>query len=256
MAEGIFKRLEVKYLLSEDQYIKLRKRLADYMQDDEYGLSTISSIYYDTDNYDVIRTSLEKPEYKEKLRLRVYGEVKPDSTAYLELKKKYDGVVYKRRITLKLNEALNYLNNGVYPSKDSQILREIDYFIKYYRPTKKTYIAYDRIAMYGLKDPDLRITFDKEIRASFDKETPEDPKDTKPVIAKGERLMEIKAQGSMPLWLVNILSELKIYPSSFSKYGMACKTYLDYGKKSVSLNVKGAVTDGRYTVKENAQYVR
>ena len=163
MAEGIFKRLEIKYLLSEDQYIKLRKRLAHYMQDDEYGLSTISSIYYDTDNYDVIRTSLEKPEYKEKLRLRVYGEVKPDSTAFLELKKKYDGVVYKRRITLKLNEALNYLNNGIYPSKDSQILREIDYFIKYYRPTKKTYIAYDRIAMYGLKDPDLRITFDKEI---------------------------------------------------------------------------------------------
>ena len=254
MAEGIFKRLEVKYLLSEEQYNRLRVKLRGHMQDDEYGLSQISSIYYDTDNYDVIRTSLEKPSYKEKLRLRVYGEVTKDSKAFLELKKKYDGVVYKRRITLPLKEALDYLNKGIYPSKDSQILKEIDYFIRYYRPARKTYIAYDRIAMYGLEDKELRITFDKDIRAAFDTDLMEPPKELKTVVGNGNRLMEIKVQGAMPLWLTEALSELKIYPVSFSKYGMACRNYLDYGKKSIALSQAAAVAD--YTGKERTEYVR
>ncbi len=229
------------------------------MQDDEYGLSTISSIYFDTDNYDVIRTSLEKPVYKEKLRLRVYGKVKDDSKAFLELKKKYEGVVYKRRVVLTLKEAMDYLNKGIYPVEDSQILREIDYFIKMYKPTRGTYIAYDRIAMYGLEDKDLRITFDKDIRVSFDRNSIVPPEDVKPVTKEGERLMEIKAQGAMPLWLTSALSELRIYPVSFSKYGMAAKTYLDYGRKSVAMNLRAA-EDAQKIVnvqtQEGAVYVR
>ncbi|MCR4728324.1 MAG: polyphosphate polymerase domain-containing protein [Lachnospiraceae bacterium] len=237
MAQCIFKRLEIKYLLSEKQYNQITDRLSSHMEVDEYGLSTISSIYYDTENYDIIRTSLEKPEYKEKLRLRTYGEVKDDSVAFLELKKKYDGVVYKRRITLPLKEAEDYLNHGIYPSKDSQILREIDYFIKMYKPTGRTYVAYDRIAMYGIEDESLRITFDKNIRTAFDRGSLRSGKEGSPVIKEGERLMEIKASGAMPMWLVNILSDLKIYPVSFSKYGTACKLYMDYGKASVEYSV-------------------
>jgi hypothetical protein len=230
MAQCIFKRLEIKYLLSEKQYNQIKDRLSSHMEVDEYGLSTVSSIYYDTENYDIIRTSLEKPEYKEKLRLRTYGEVKEDSTAFLELKKKYDGVVYKRRITLPLKEAEDYLNKGIYPCKDSQILREIDYFIRTYKPARRTFVAYDRVAMYGKEDKDLRITFDKDIRTAFDTGNLKEGIATKPVTGRGERLMEIKVAGAMPMWLVNILSELKIYPVSFSKYGTACKLYMDYGK--------------------------
>ncbi len=227
------------------------------MQDDEYGLSTISSIYFDTDNYDVIRTSLEKPVYKEKLRLRVYGKVTGNSNAFLELKKKYEGVVYKRRITLKLKDAMDYLNKGIYPAENSQILKEIDYFLKMYKPTRGTYIAYDRIAMYGLEDKDLRITFDKDIRVAFDRTSIEPPEDVKPVTKEGERLMEIKVQGAMPLWLTEALSELKIYPVSFSKYGMAAKTYLDYGKKSIELNFENEKQNTiNRRLKEDTVYVR
>ena len=227
------------------------------MQDDEYGLSTISSIYFDTDNYDVIRTSLEKPVYKEKLRLRVYGKVTGNSNAFLELKKKYEGVVYKRRITLKLKDAMDYLNKGIYPAENSQILKEIDYFLKMYKPTRGTYIAYDRIAMYGLEDKDLRITFDKDIRVAFDRTSIEPPDDVKPVTKEGERLMEIKVQGAMPLWLTEALSELKIYPVSFSKYGMAAKTYLDYGKKSIELNFGNEKQNTmNRRLKEDTVYVR
>ena len=246
MAQCIFKRLEVKYLLSEKQYNQIRERLSGRMEVDEYGLSTISSIYYDTENYDIIRTSLEKPAYTEKLRLRTYGEVREDSTAFLELKKKYDGVVYKRRITLPLKEAMDYLNKGIYPSKDSQILREIDYFIKHYEPERKTYVAYDRIAMYGIEDEALRITFDKNIRTAFDRDDLLQGPEGTPVIKEGERLMEIKAAGAMPLWLVNILSDLEIYPVSFSKYGTACKLYMDYGKASVEYSVPAAAFGDKF----------
>ncbi len=229
MAQSIFKRVEVKYLLTKIQYNQIRERLIPYMQDDEYGLSTIQSIYYDTENYDIIRDSLEKPVYKEKLRLRAYGtDITEDKRVFLELKKKYEGVVYKRRITLTYKEAIDYMEKGIYPKEDSQILREIDYFIKFHNPTRRTFIAYDRIAMYGKENKDIRITFDKSLRTIFDKENFNAERKGEYLLEQGERLMEIKVPGAMPLWLVNILSELKIYPHSFSKYGTACKKFIAY----------------------------
>lgn len=229
MSQNTFKRVEIKYLLTKDQYLAIREKLADYMEEDEYGLSTIQSIYYDTENYDLIRDSLEKPVYKEKLRLRAYGkEITDDTNVFLELKKKYEGIVYKRRISLPYGEAINYLENGVYPKKDSQILKEIDYFIKYHNPTRRTYISYDRIAMYAKADKDLRITFDKSIRATFERNSFKEGKKGEFLLNDGERLMEIKVAGAMPLWLTGILSELEIYPNTFSKYGKACRMFLAY----------------------------
>ena len=222
MAKDIFKRLETKYLLTKEQYRGVRKALEPYMRDDEYGLSKITSIYYDTPNYDLARESMEKPVYKEKLRLRAYGQVTPESTVYLELKKKYDGVVYKRRISLSYSEADLYLKRGIYPDTDSQIMKEIDYFFKYYDATLPTYVEYMRIASFAPENPDIRITYDTDIKVKYNEGCLLNGKDAKPITSDDTVLMEIKAPGAMPLWLTRALSDHKVYPHSFSKYGTAC----------------------------------
>ena len=156
----VFKRYEKKYLLKGDEYQKVREYLKDRMKVDEYGLSTICNIYYDTPNYDLITRSIEKPIYKEKLRLRSYGIPKEDDTVFLEVKKKYDGIVYKRRIPMKLKDAKESFKQRKIVGADGQIARELDYFLEHYDLKEGTYLAYDRIAMYGIEDPDFRITFD------------------------------------------------------------------------------------------------
>lgn len=222
MAQNTFKRIEIKYLLSEEQYNSLMKILEEYMEVDKYGLSKITSLYFDTEGYDIIRESLEKPQYKEKLRIRGYGEMNENSKVFLELKKKYKGTVYKRRIELTYKEAMDYLNDGVKPQTESQILNEIDYFINFYKPNKRTYIEYMRIALYGKEDRQFRITFDKDIKAKFDEQSLLGVTPDKVLLGEKEYLMEIKGALSMPNWLSSALSELKIYPGSFSKYGTAC----------------------------------
>ena len=169
--QEIFKRIEIKYLLDETTYRRLRERLENIAEVDRYGESSILNIYYDTPDYRLIRTSLEKPDYKEKLRLRSYNIPTKESPAFIEIKKKYDGVVYKRRIDMKYGEALKYLNEGAEAPKDSQIKREIDYMMSYYQGLKPMMaISYDRIAMFGKEDPELRITFDRNIRYRTDKQ--------------------------------------------------------------------------------------
>jgi len=255
MAGNIFERVEIKYLLTKEQYDALNIKLEPYMQVDEYGLNTISSIYYDTKHYDVIRTSMEKPAYKEKLRLRAYGSIKDTSTVYLELKKKYDGIVYKRRVALPIKVAADYLEKGIYPKDyDSQILREIDYFIKFNRPSTGTLIACERVAMFGKEDKELRITFDSNIRTSFDKTNLQTEKEEKPVIDKNRYLMEIKVPGTMPLWLTAALNELKIYPHSFSKYGEAMTIYSKQGMRGVSEIKEEKTHAHKYTGKFNYNY--
>lgn len=215
-----FKRTEKKYLMSEAVYEALRSALVPYMKVDKYGLHTICNIYYDTQCYDLIRTSIEKPVYKEKLRLRSYGIPSEQSDVFIEIKKKYNGIVYKRRIMLPLHQASDYLEHGAYPPDDSQILHEIDYFIKFYQPTAKLFLAYDRIAMYGIDDPDFRITFDRNIRSRSERLRLSAGDDGELLFADAPRyLMEVKITGAMPLWLSHILAQLELYPVSFSKYG-------------------------------------
>lgn len=233
MAQEIFKRKEIKYLLTREQYTALRERIAPYMQVDEYGLSRISNIYFDTDNYDLIRESLDKPFYKEKMRLRAYGRITADSPVFLELKKKYDGIVYKRRVKLSLSEAKDFLFEGKLPDADSQVLYEIKYFMDFYKPEKATFISYDRVAMFGKEDPNLRITFDENLRVAFDRGDIQSGREGRRILDEDEYLMEIKVNSAMPLWLTRALSELSIFPTSFSKYGRACMEYMDYGKCDV-----------------------
>ena len=230
-----FERIEKKYLLTNNQYQELMKKIADYVEMDDYPMSCIHNIYYDTPSFDIIRESLEKPVYKEKLRLRSYGVPKDDSTVFLELKKKYDGVVYKRRISLKYEEAINYLEKGIYPKKDSQILREIDYFVKRHNLTNRTYLRYERLALRGKEDHQLRITFDSDITACFGRSSLQKGYKGDAVLEEGMVLMEIKVLGAMKLWLSRILSELEIYPTSISKYGKAYvqnQEYMNSAKES------------------------
>lgn len=219
MAQTVFNRYEKKYVLPEPVYLELRSRLQPYMQEDQYGLHTICNIYYDTADSYLIRHSIEKPHYKEKLRLRSYGIPTMESTVFLEIKKKYEKIVNKRRIQLTLEEAYDYVERGIRPNADSQILREIDFFLQRYPLVRGIYLAYDRIAMFGKENSEFRITFDQNIRSRRAMMGLENGDFGKKLLPDGYYLMESKILGAAPLWFAEILSELKIYPVSFSKYG-------------------------------------
>ena len=221
-----FERIETKFLLEDFQYRALRERLEGMAQVDQYGKTSILNIYYDTPDFKLIRASLEKPVYKEKLRLRTYGIPEDDTRAFIEIKKKYKGIVYKRRIGMDYSDALDYLNNGAACKKQSQISREIDYFKQFYKGLKPAMaISYDRIAMAGIQDPELRITFDKNIRWRVDNLDLKYGNTGQDILKPGQRLMELKIAGAMTLEMAHILDELGIRKTSFSKYG---KGYVDY----------------------------
>ena len=221
-----FKRFEKKYLLDPARYNALLDGMAPYMKADEYGSYTICNIYYDTDNFELIRTSLEKPVYKEKLRLRSYGVPTDDKKVFVEIKKKFDHVVYKRRIVLPCAEAVSYLAGEASPQGEDQICREIDWFLKTYQPKPKVFIAYDRMALAGIENEELRITFDTNLRW----------RDHDLDLRKGDHgqlilprdciLMEIKIPGTAPVWLSHLLSQVGVFPTSFSKYGTCYKEHL------------------------------
>jgi len=224
--QDVFKRYELKYLLNEVQYQVLMRESADHLTADEFAAATIANIYYDTDDFRLIRASIEKPVYKEKLRLRSYGIPKEESKVFLELKKKFKGVVYKRRIDLPFLEAQAYLLEGIRPAADSQILREIDWFRRTYPLLPKAFIAYDRAAWRGREDPGLRLTFDQNIRCRESCLDLSRGNWGRPLLTPGQRLLEIKISGAMPLWLARLLNRLDIYPASYSKYGACYKKYL------------------------------
>lgn len=219
MVQKVFNRYEKKFLLDETQYREIRKALEPYMEVDAYGLYNIRNIYYDTPDFELIRTSLEKPEYKEKFRVRCYGKPTEDSKLFLEIKKKYKGLVNKRRITLGKEEAEDYLEKRKKPENQSQIFREIDYFLSHYPLEPKLYLAYDRIALFGKEDAEFRVTFDQHIRSRSKNITLESDENTEELLKPGFYLMEVKILNAMPIWFVKILSELEIRSVSFSKYG-------------------------------------
>lgn len=224
--KDVFERIEVKYLLDDMQYVALRKRLEGMARVDSYGKTSILNIYFDTPDFALIENSLDKPIYKEKLRLRSYGVAADDTNAFIEIKKKYKGVVYKRRISMPYSEAIDYLVKGKELQNQSQISTEIDYMKKHYGELVPAMaISYDRIAMEGINDPDLRITFDTNIRWRTDKLSLKEGNVGKDILMPGQHLMELKIAGAMSVELARILDELNIRKTSFSKYG---RGYIDY----------------------------
>lgn len=215
-----FQRIEQKYVLHRQVYHQLRQQLENRMIPDQYGVCHISSVYFDTVDHRMVRQSLEKLRYKEKLRLRAYGLPMPDRPAFVELKKKCGGIVYKRRVEMQLAEAENYLYHGGHPK--AEILREVDYLRQFYGELRPAaWIGYARIALAGLEDPALRITFDWDLRWRNEDMYLNDNQTGRRLLPEQQHLMEIKVPGAMPLWLVHILGQLEIYPVSFSKYGTA-----------------------------------
>ena len=230
--QSCFQRYEKKYLLTHEQYKAVLNGMTDSMKPDEHPRYTICNIYYDTENFDLIRASLEKPVYKEKLRVRSYGVPGNRDKVFIELKKKYDGVVYKRRVTMEMIKADRYLH-GIQIGEGSQISREIDWFMRFYRPVPKVFIAYDREAYAAADGGELRITFDTALRVRTNDVDLRYGDHGVPLLKDDRILMEIKIPGTAPLWLARLLSENGIFPVSFSKYGTYYKEFVLGGKPAV-----------------------
>lgn len=228
MAKTTFVRKEKKYLLTQEQRNFLLANLPEYMDYDIYCPNgktyTVNNIYFDTDTFNVIRNSLSKPAYKAKLRMRTYeGAQSEDDIAFLEVKKKIAGVVNKRRIVMSIKELNKYLKEGIRPNEtnphQNQIFNEIDYILAFEKVEPKVYLSYKRIAMYDKSNPNLRLTIDEDIITRTNDLDLRAERYGKQLLPENHYLMEIKAEGAYPLWLVHLLSSSKIYPKSFSKYG-------------------------------------
>ncbi|MGM9651297.1 MAG: polyphosphate polymerase domain-containing protein [Faecousia sp.] len=220
--QTVFQRYEIKYLLHPQEKETIYRAMEPYMTPDLYGKTTIRSLYFDTDNYRLIRRSLEKPVYKEKLRLRSYDRAEPDSEVFVELKKKYASVVYKRRVELPEQEAMGWLLGNCPCQRSSQISREIGYVLDYYESLRPAvFLSYDRVAYCGKDPPDLRVTFDSNILCRQQDLSLQAPVYGTLLLAPELTLMEVKCAAGLPLWLAKVLSEHHIYATSFSKYGAA-----------------------------------
>ena len=223
MAISVMQRYEMKYLMSREQTDFLVRQLEGHMQIDEYGMTPILSLYYDTPDARLIRDSLEKPAYKEKIRLRSYGLAEGTSPVFLELKRKSGGIVYKRRIQSTIPQVENFFEGGNILGENGQIQKEITYFRDFYKTLEPScLILCDRTA-YFEPGTDLRLTIDYSPRYRAHDLTLTRSLDGIPLLDEGWTILEIKVQQSMPLWLSSILSEGQIFKSSFSKYGEAYK---------------------------------
>lgn len=216
----VFERAEQKYLLTPSQYEAVLREIAERMEPDEYGEQTVRNLYWDTPDFRIIRRSLEKPVYKEKLRLRCYARVGEGDTVFLELKKKYKGIVYKRRLPMTLRQSRD--PSRFLAGKTEPIPRELSVALQKWREgAPRCYLCYLRSAFFDREDPDFRITFDRDLRYRFaDLRLESDPSGER-ILPADRVLMELKAGGGIPLWAVRLLSREKIYPVSFSKYGEA-----------------------------------
>ena len=225
--QAVFKRYELKYLLTQEQKQIVLHAMEPYMQLDKYGRTTIRNIYYDTDDYLLIRRSIEKPVYKEKLRIRSYKRAKPESTVFVELKKKYQSVVYKRRISLPEKGAMEWIDKDHHCHDGTQIASEIEYFIDYYKTLHPVvFLSYEREAYYCTNGSDFRVTFDDTILCRQEDLSLKSEAYGIPLLPEDTVLMELKCSGGIPLWMTRVLSSQHIYKTSFSKYGTAYQTMI------------------------------
>ena len=235
MAIEVFNRYEHKYMLDRETFEEVIKIMDEHMVMDSHNEKhtpyTIANIYFDTPDDYLIRTSLSRPEYKEKLRLRAYGVPNSDSIVFLEIKKKFNGIVNKRRTKLKLSEAYRFIESGKAPEPEEymnpQVLHELEYFLKIYDLSPKLYLAYDRIAYFEKDNNDLRISFDMNIRSRRYDLALEKGDYGEKLLDEDIYLMEIKTSFAKPLWLTHMLAELDIKRKKFSKYGTEFKNMIN-----------------------------
>ena len=234
--QSVFKRYEIKYMVTAEQKERILKAMMLHMEMDKFGRSTVRNIYFDTDDFVLARHSIARPDFKEKLRVRCYSKADADSTVFVELKRKYDGVVYKRRIGMREADAMRWMAGSEDPSALSrltagspQVTNEIEYFKGLYNGLKPVlYLSYDREA-YRMKrgadaidgGAEFRVTFDSNIRCRENYLTLRSEAYGTDMLDQGMFLMELKCPGAIPLWMTEVLSTEHIYKTSFSKYGNA-----------------------------------
>ncbi len=227
MAVEVFNRYEQKYILNRETFFKVNEAVKQYMEPDSHSAGDvfypICNIYYDTFDFALIRASVAKPAYKEKLRLRSYGRAKPGDLVYLEIKKKYQGLVNKRRTAISLPAAAEFIQTGrlseISSDMNRQILAELSYFVRTHSLVPKAFVAYDRIAYFGKGNQDLRISFDHNLRARNKKLVLTAPDTSVPLIDSDVYIMEVKTRFAAPLWLTDLLVSHGLFKQSFSKYG-------------------------------------
>lgn len=248
MAIATFKRYEKKYLISRAQLDEIMPTLLEHMELDPFCLNgneyRIYSIYYDTDNHDVIRHNSSSPVYKEKMRIRSYYDVKePEDEIFMELKKKSEGQGNKRRIKLKIKELEPFVNEGILPETEgylpAQVAKELQYYLKRNKVHPALYVQYDRLALFGKDNKDFRVTFDRNVRTRRCNFQFGESDEDELLLPEDMYIMEIKILGSIPLWLAHLLSEKELYSRGFSKYGVKYKRDCEDGKLTYKLTDPG-----------------
>jgi SPX domain protein involved in polyphosphate accumulation len=221
-----FRRYEQKYLMNRSQYEEIAGFLPSLVKADHFGKSMVCTIYYDTDDFTIIRKARNTPLFKEKLRLRAYGVPGPEDMVFLELKKKFKGITYKRRISLPLALTQDYNSLQRVSSGSSFVINEISWFLLRYKPTPKVLIGCNRTAFQGIENPALRITVDTKLHW---RKTDLDLSlglYGEPLLEDDEYLMELKVDEAIPLSLSRMMTKLKIFPISYSKYSKAYETMI------------------------------
>lgn len=235
MAIEVFNRFEKKYFVTQEQLSRVLDEIEKHMEPDKFNVGrktySISNIYFDTEDDALIRHSLAKPLYKEKIRLRSYGVPNSDDYGFLEIKKKFNGLVNKRRTKMKIKDAYRFVENGgtvaVEECMNTQVLKELAYMVSRYQLKPKVLLAYDRLAYFEKGNPDLRLSLDTNIRSRRTNVRLESGSYGKPLLEEGLWLMEIKTSKAMPIWLTELLNREKIRRVSFSKYGREFKNYIN-----------------------------
>lgn len=243
MAIETFNRVEEKYIVTTKIYNSIIKDIENYMVFDEYSKDgkfyQICNIYYDTEDDNLIRTSIQKPKYKEKFRLRSYGIPSYDTKVFLEVKKKFKGVVNKRRTILTLRESYNFANTNIIPEikeyMNPQVLKELKYSFDLYKLLPKVFISYERRAMFGKEDSSFRVTFDRNIIGRREDIGLEYGIFGERIIDRDMMVMEIKFSERIPLWFIKILRKYNLEKTSFSKYGTE---YTNYLKNDRNINIR------------------
>lgn len=227
----VFQRKETKYLLTQEQFTLFFEELQHYMEIDEYGLHTILSLYFDTEDFRFIQKSMQKPKYKEKFRVRSYGVPRQETPVFLEIKKKVKGIVYKRRVATPYNTYTNWLHEKIFKetaeAAPTQIEKEINWLFKKNKDLEpRVLIAYDRLSMFTEEDSEFRVTFDQKIRFRSTKLDLMMGSGGELVAPEIGVLMEVKAMGAYPLWFVHLLNKHAVRKGSFSKYAETYKRHL------------------------------
>ena len=223
-----FKRYELKYLLNKKEKEEILLAMKPHMKLDDYGRTVIRNIYFDTENFRLIRRSLEKPVYKEKLRIRSYKPVQITDPVFVEIKKKYKSVVYKRRLLLPEKTVMESFRTGEPLPVCSQIGDEIQYFREYYKNLQPSvFLSYEREAFHSLDGSDFRVTFDENILYRRNDISLGSEIYGHPLLGKQQTLMEIKTSGGIPLWMSETLTKHHLYKTSFSKYGSAYQRMME-----------------------------